>query len=539
MTAPAASHTAAPAPAAVWRAAADSRTGFTPDGAAALAADIRRPIHVVRSPDGAIGLADGGDVGPPDGRPGFAWIGTLPPHHPEWLGDRRFLAAHRVRYPYVAGAMANGIATPALVIAMARAGMLGFFGAGGLSFERVRDGLDTIAAGVPEGASFGANLIHSPHEPELEEAVAALYLERGVRRVSASAYMKLTPAVVRYACAGLRAGPDGAVIRQNHVFAKVSRVETARAFMQPAPPALLDALVARGQLTAAEAALARRVPVAGDVTAEADSGGHTDNRALTVLLPDLLALRAELGAETIRVGAAGGLGTPGALAAAFALGADYALTGSINQAAVESGLSAPAKALLALAESTDVGMAPSPDMFELGVQVQVLTRGTLFARRAHRLYAIWRAHPGLESLPPALRDELEQRVLGASLDAIWAETRAFWQRRRPEEVERAERDPKHRMALCFRWYVGKSSRWAIAGEPERALDYQIWCGPAMGGFNRWARGSHLEAPSNRMVVDIALNLLEGAATLTRARQLRAMGVPLSPAAFAFRPRRLA
>ena len=48
------------------------------------------------------------------------------------------------------------------------------------------------------------------------------------------------------------------------------------------------------------------------------------------------------------------------------------------------------------------------------------------------------------------------------------------------------------MALVFRWYLGQSSRWANAGEPTRKLDYQVWCGPAMGAFNEWAKGSFLE-----------------------------------------------
>ena len=59
----------------------------------------------------------------------------------------------------------------------------------------------------------------------------------------------------------------------------------------------------------------------------------------------------------------------------------------------------------------------------------------------------------------------------------------------------------------------------------------------MGAFNDWAAGSFLSRPANRTVVQIALNLLEGAAVVTRAQQLRAAGVrragagvPLAPAA---------
>src|ERR1019366_3060701 len=149
-----------------------------------------------------------------------------------------------------------------------------------------------------------------------------LYLRHGVRRVSASAFMRLTPAVVRYACTGLSLTPEGAIRRENHLFAKLSRPETARLFMSPAPADILSALVHRGHLSEREASLAAHVALAGDITVEADSGGHTDNRPLTALLPALFELRAEIQAThryscAVRIGAAGGIGTPGGVAAAF------------------------------------------------------------------------------------------------------------------------------------------------------------------------------------------------------------------------------
>jgi len=179
-----------------------------------------------------------------------------------------------------------------------------------------------------DGPAWGANLIHSPHSPDLENVIADLYLSRGVRRICASAFMGLTPAVVRCAAKGLHRDSAGRIQRRHHIFAKLSRPEVAEAFMSPAPPALLEPLVRAGQLSAEEAALAAHVPVAEDITAEADSGGHTDNRPLAALLPVLLALRDRLMQHhryphPIRVGAAGGLGTPAAVASAFSLGAAY------------------------------------------------------------------------------------------------------------------------------------------------------------------------------------------------------------------------
>jgi PfaD family protein len=283
------------------------------------------------------------------------------------------------------------------------------------------------------------------------------------------------------------------------------------------------------------------VPVAEDVTVEADSGGHTDNRPLTVLLPQILALSEEIAqregySSAPRVGAGGGLGTPGALASAFAAGAAYVVTGSINQCTVQSGLSADGRQMLAAAEPTDVAMAPAADMFELGVKVQVLKRGTLFAQRGGRLYEVYRRYPELDAIPEAERIDLEKSVLGRSIEDIWAETRTYFASRAPHEIERAEREPKHKMALIFRWYLFMGAQWAREGNVERRGDYQIWCGPAMGAFNAWVKNSFLEAPQERDVVQIARNLIEGATHLARANALRQAGVALPPGAFEFRPR---
>ena len=57
----------------------------------------------------------------------------------------------------------------------------------------------------------------------------------------------------------------------------------------------------------------------------------------------------------------------------------------------------------------------------------------------------------------------------------------------------------------------------------------------MGAFNRWVQGSFLEAPENRSVRQIALNLLEGAAHVTRAQQLRTFGAPIAQDALDYSP----
>ena len=71
----------------------------------------------------------------------------------------------------------------------------------------------------------------------------------------------------------------------------MSRVEVATKFFSPPPETMLRELVGRGDIAAEQAELAKHLPVARDFTAEADSGGHTDNRPLVALVPTLLALR--------------------------------------------------------------------------------------------------------------------------------------------------------------------------------------------------------------------------------------------------------
>ncbi|MBI4060060.1 MAG: 2-nitropropane dioxygenase, partial [Elusimicrobia bacterium] len=210
------------------------------------------------------------------------------------------------------------------------------------------------------------------------------------------------------------------------------------------------------------------------------------------------------------------------------MGAAYVLTGSVNQSCVESGTSDQVRRMLAAAGQADCVMAPAADMFELGVKVQVLRRGTMFAQRGAKLYEIWRTCDSIEAIPAAARAAIEKDLFKAGLDDVWASTRDYFLERDAAQVERAEKEPKHKMALVFRSYLGQASRWANAGEAGRALDYQIWCGPAMGAFNEWVQGSFLQSPENRTVALVARNILYGAAVLTRAHFLRCQGVALAP-----------
>jgi trans-AT polyketide synthase/acyltransferase/oxidoreductase domain-containing protein len=186
--------------------------------------------------------------------------------------------------------------------------------------------------------------------------------------------------------------------------------------------------------------------------------------------------------------------------------------------------------MLAEAEQADVCMAPSADMFELGVKVQVLKRGTMFPLRAAKLYELYCRHNCYEEIPAKQRDILEADFFKCSFSEEWQQTKQFFARRDPKQIELAENKPKHKMALVFRSYLGRSSNWANSGDASRKIDYQIWCGPAMGAFNHWAKGTFLEKTENRRTVTVAMNLLFGAAVATRMNWLRNQAISLPQSA---------
>ena len=444
---------------------------------------------------------------------------------PELLGDTGFCRDLGIRYPYIGGSMAKGISSVDLAIALGKAGMLGFFGAAGLPIETVEAAIDQLAA---SGVPFGCNLIHSPQEPDLESALAELYIRKNVQLVEASAFLALTLPLVRYRLHGIHRSADGSIVTPNRIIAKVSREELAEKFFSPAPEKLVASLLQQGLITAEQAELAKLVPMAQEITAEADSGGHTDNRPALTLLPTIQSVAGRMQQQygypmQLRVGLGGGIGTPQAAAAAFSMGAAWIMVGSVHQACVESGTSDAVRKMLAETRQADVTMAPAADMFEMGVTVQVLKRGTMFAMRASKLYELYRSHDSIESIPAAEREKLEKTLFLSPIEQIWQQTRSFFLKRDPRQVERAEREPKHRMALVFRWYLGQAAHWAKDGVPNRTVDYQVWCGPAMGSFNEWVKGSFLEQPANRRAACVARNILEGAAVISRANLLRFTG----------------
>ncbi|PJN02053.1 [acyl-carrier-protein] S-malonyltransferase [Streptomyces sp. CB01201] len=439
------------------------------------------------------------------------------------LGSAEFRADFGLRYAYLAGSMFRGVASVELVARMGLSGLMGYLGAGGLPLSRVEEAVAQLARTPHLDGRYGVNVLHDMSDPGAEEALVSLLLRQGVRHIEAAAFTTVTPALVRFRFRGAHRGPDGAPVAVRTVLAKCSRPEVAQSFLSPPPQGVLARLVAEGGLSETEAAVARELPVAGDICVEADSAGHTDGGVSLALVPVMTALRDRLTARHSyprrpRVGASGGLGTPQAVAAAFVLGADFVVTGSVNQCSPQAGTSDAVKDLLATLGVQDTTYAPAGDLFEMGSKVQVVRKGTLFAARANKLHQLYRQYPGLDALDAGTRRTLERDLFRAPLAQVWKQTREHYlETGRPHEVDRAESDPRHKMALVFKSYFARTNRAAQEGDPAERANYQIHCGPAAGAFNGFVRGTDLEPWRERHVDLIAERLMTGAAEVLRLR----------------------
>lgn len=437
------------------------------------------------------------------------------------LGCNEFKKEYNLKFAYIAGGMYGGIASVPLVSKLASFGCLAFLGTGGLSLARIEADIVAMRQTLKRGESYGVNFLHNQVQPDLEQQLVELLLKHQVNIIEAKGFLTMTPALVYYRVSGLSLDANGEIKTAHRIIAKCSRPEIATLFMSPPPQHLLDQLIQSRQITTEQAHFAKQIPMADDICAEADSGGYTDSAVMMTLLPSLLSLRTAIMKQysyrrKIRIGAAGGIGTPEAAAAVFVMGADFILTGSINQCTVEAGTSTAVKELLQHINVQDTEYAPAGDMFELGAKVQVLKKGLYFPARANKLYELYRQYNAIEEIDDKTKTRLQEQYFKKSFTAIYADVQQTYS---TQEIERAERNPKAKMALLFKWYFTYSTELALRGDRESKVDYQVYCGPALGAFNQWVQGTLLEHWQQRHVDQIADKLMNETADLLNHRLL--------------------
>jgi trans-AT polyketide synthase/acyltransferase/oxidoreductase domain-containing protein len=433
------------------------------------------------------------------------------------IGSESFRKRFKVQEAYVAGAMYRGISSPHMVIKMANSDLLSFLGCGGMSLEDIKSAVEEIQHHVKPEKPFGINFLHNPVNPQWELDLAQLCISKKISVIEASAFATASAALVYFRLKGAKV-VNGDVIAHNHIIAKISRPEVAEAFLSPPPENIINDLLSKGYLSREEAEAGRYISLASDITMEADSGGHTDQGVAFTLVPVISLMRDRLTQkygyrQKIHIGAAGGIGTPQAIVASIMLGADYVLTGSVNQCTIEAGTSDIVKDMLSKMNIQDTDYAPAGDMFEIGAQVQVLKKGVLFPVRGKKLYELYRQYNSIEELPEDTSKMIQEKYFGKSFDEVWKEVEKYFKAAKPETLLKMQSNPRLKMANIFKYYFIQSTHYALNGDLQHKVDFQIQCGPALGAFNQYVKGTDLENWRNRHVDAIGLKLIREASEI--------------------------
>lgn len=180
------------------------------------------------------------------------------------------------------------------------------------------------------------------------------------------------------------------------------------------------------------------------------------------------------------------------------------MTGSINQCTVEAGTSDDVKDLLQQLNIQDTDYAPAGDMFEMGAKIQVMKKGVFFPARANKLYDLYRNYNSIDEIDSGTKKYIEEKYFKKSIEQVYEDIKAYYP---AEIIEKAERIPKRKMALIFRWYFTYSTRLAMNGDKHSKVDYQVHCGPALGAFNQWVKGTIFENWKNRHVDEIGQKIM--------------------------------
>ena len=434
---------------------------------------------------------------------------------PEQLGSKSFRERYGLKYAYVAGAMYRGISSAEMTIKMAREGFMCFFGSGGIRPVPLKEKFTRISDALGECRSYGVNILHNPENQTAEEYTVDLALELGIHCVEAAAYLEMNEALARYKILGLHRDKNGRIISGNRIIAKLSRPEVAECFVRPIPDVLVRRLLEKGIITAEQAEMAAHVPCADDITVESDSGGHTDGGVALAVFPYIRDMCRNISKqygyyEKIHIGAGGGIGTPEGALAYFVMGADYIVTGSVNQCTVEADISDAVKDILAGIGCQDTDYAPAGDVFGSGALVQVVKRGLLFPPRARKLYDLYLHYNSLDELPENVKKQLEEKFFHKSLEQVYEDSRKYYS---AEEQAKNDSNPKAKMRVTFKAFFPYTTHLAMDGNMSDRLNFQINCGPAMGSFNMFVAGTEMEKWQNRHVTDIARMIMEGAADM--------------------------
>lgn len=441
------------------------------------------------------------------------------------LGSRKFREDYNVKYSYIIGSMYNGISSKELVVRAGINGILAFLGTNGMKYEEIEEAIIYIQNNLSKAQPYGVNISYNINDVNLNKRLVELFIKKKVNVIETSNFWSITPELVKYRLMNIRADKYGNTVLTNKIIAKVSNEEIAKAFLSPPPNYILESLVSNGEIGEEQALLARNVPMADDICIVNDLKQNVESKPSYTLFNKIIRYRDNITTnynytKEIRIGIGGGIGTPETAAAAFITGAEFILTGSINQCTVEAGTSNTTKELLQKLEVKDIVYAPDLDMFEYGWKIQVVKRGLLFSERANLLYSLYDKFTSIENIDNKSKDKVEKKYFGYSFEEAYEKVKKYYSY---EEILMAEKKPKYKMALIFKEYLKNSIEMAAGGSDLDKIGYGIICGSALANFNEYVKGTNLESWENRHVDIIAKKIMEDTQQFIKMYYMKVFG----------------
>ncbi|MDA9224210.1 ACP S-malonyltransferase [Tateyamaria sp.] len=417
-------------------------------------------------------------------------IDTASSQQIETLSTPDFRETYEVGSNLIGGSLRDGVASADLVIAAGKNGFFCSYGAQQLGKEKVLSDIARIKAELGT-KRFGVGFVPYWKAPEADIHLIEALLKAGVETLELSGLIAPSLALVRFRLTGARLMSNGHAIAPNTIIAKVTRPSTAISFMAPPPPDKVKEALARRLITEQEAEAAPYLPLAQDICAHGDAAGQSNTSNVLGLLPVLQSARDRMRAAgelsaPVRIGASGGFGHPKSIAAGFMMGADFVMITAPLQCTYEAGTSSRVKEMLQVCDVDDCDYAPAGQFFEQGGQSQVLRKGVFFPARARKLYSLWQYHDAISKIDSKTRIQLEKNYFANDLEQVWHDVeRRMWKEQNSIEIEHAQSDEKTKMGLVFKQYFRQSVQYALQGQSNQIVNFQIQSSSAMGAVNNW------------------------------------------------------
>ena len=442
------------------------------------------------------------------------------------LGSNLFRQNYQAKYAYMVAGLQGGAMSYEMLKTLRINNILGFLGT---SIVPLADTLRIVEAAKQDHLPmpYGLTVMYDQLVAIREEQVLALAAKNDIPYIEAVGYLQPSTALVRYKFSQVAQSATGKAYSPRKIFARASRPEIAQMFLSPPSAKVLAQLTAEGVLTPQQAEMAKQLPIADELIIEGNSGWNYLEYTPEVLLPLIENLRDQLLEEhqlnhRAGLGVAGDIGSPHSAVTAFMLGADFVVTESVNCCTQQAALSAEAKDMLQAASVQDIEYAPSLHQFELGGKEKVLRKGVFFPARAGKLYELYQSHASIDEIGAKDKEKLAERYFKLPLAQVWEEAKTQICLQDQALIQKAEANPKYKMALMFRWYLWRGWQAALSGEPDNKVNYHISCSPALGACNHWLKGTGMENWQNRDVVALADKIMADTAALAdeQTRRLR-------------------